>query len=180
MKLGFVALGKLGLPCALAMEHYGGHRVFGTDTSKEVLGYVRTRHIPYREEQAQGLLDESSLELCSTDELFDQCDLIFLAVQTPHGPEYEGVTPLPPMRAHFDYQYIKAAAADLSAAADRLARDREPGPRLNGATRDDQSGDQAPTIVQSAILLQSVFHSDGHDHPGSYGSGVRPLGVGRS
>jgi len=35
MKLGFIGLGKLGLPCALAIEDVG-HEVIGFDSSKVI------------------------------------------------------------------------------------------------------------------------------------------------
>jgi len=36
MKVGFLGLGKLGLPCALAVESKG-HTIYGYDTKDEVL-----------------------------------------------------------------------------------------------------------------------------------------------
>lgn len=38
MKIGFIGLGKLGLPCALAIEGKG-HKVIGYDINPKVLKY---------------------------------------------------------------------------------------------------------------------------------------------
>jgi len=115
MKIGFMGLGKLGLPCALAVER-AGHEVVGYDPSQQVVDIMSTRRLPYREEGAQALLDDTKLRLVGPQDLVDECDLIFVAVQTPHHPRYEGVTRLPTKRVDFDYAHLKAAV-------DTLARD---------------------------------------------------------
>lgn len=117
MKIGFVGLGKLGLPCALAIEAHGGHQVFGTDASEQVLENVRRRHIPYREVGAQELLDRTNLRLCSVRQMVEECDIVFVAVQTPHDPRFEGITPLPDDRADFDYKYLVEAIREIAQAA---------------------------------------------------------------
>ena len=48
MKIGFVGLGKLGLPVALAINSKG-HDVCGYDINPEVEGYLSSRAIPYQE-----------------------------------------------------------------------------------------------------------------------------------
>ena len=45
MKIGFIGLGRLGLPCALAIEGHG-HSVMAHDVSERVLGNVRARRLP--------------------------------------------------------------------------------------------------------------------------------------
>jgi len=122
MKVGFVGLGKLGLPCALAIEAYGGHEVFGVESDGLVRENIQRRLLPYREIGAQALLDQTELELCEIDELIQRCDVIFVAVQTPHEPEFEGITPLPQARADFDYRYLREAMATVAEAAARQQR----------------------------------------------------------
>ena len=56
MKIGFMGLGKLGLPCALAIESRG-HEIIGYDPGPVVNKILRTRSLPYREEGAQALLE---------------------------------------------------------------------------------------------------------------------------
>ena len=48
MKIGFVGLGKLGLPVALAVEKKG-HSVYGYDLNKNVKTYLEKKEIPYKE-----------------------------------------------------------------------------------------------------------------------------------
>ena len=109
MKVGFIGLGKLGLPVALAI-HAAGHEVMGFDVSPAVMKMVSDRRaIPYREEGAQELLDAAShltFMLGQPSDIVKWADLVFVAVQTPHQPEYEGITPLPETRADFDYGHL--------------------------------------------------------------------------
>lgn len=115
MKVGFVGLGKLGLPCALAIEA-AGHEVAGWDTNHEVREYIGKRVIPYKEEGAQELLEKSNIWVTDPAHLSGWADIVFVAVQTPHQPEYEGATPLPETRADFDYTWLKQAVSTVSQA----------------------------------------------------------------
>lgn len=117
MKVGFIGLGKLGLPVALAIESKG-HEVIGYDINPAVKGYVASRTIPFQEEGLQPLLDVTKLKVVdSLEEVVKWADLVFLPVQTPHAPEYEGVTRLPDTRADFDYTYLKEAVKGVAVAA---------------------------------------------------------------
>ena len=71
MKIGFIGLGKLGLDCAEVMaEKYTVH---GYDI------YPRT---------------SDSVKVCATpEEMIDNSDWIFIAVQTPHAEGYDGSIP---------------------------------------------------------------------------------------
>jgi UDPglucose 6-dehydrogenase len=42
------------------------------------------------------------------------CDIVFVAVQTPHDKQYEGNTRLPQERVDFDYTYIRGAIDSIS------------------------------------------------------------------
>jgi UDPglucose 6-dehydrogenase len=113
MKVGFIGLGKLGLPVALATEA-AGHQVCGYDPSPAVQDYVAYRKIPYLEEGAQELLDKSEIRAdWNPREIAAWADLIFVAVQTPHQHEYEGVTRLPDTRADFDYDHLETAVLSV-------------------------------------------------------------------
>jgi UDPglucose 6-dehydrogenase len=116
MRIGFIGLGKLGLPLALAIESKG-HTVGGYDPNLKVMDILRTRKLPYIEEGAQDLLDKTKLRYFSTPEkMVDSLDpdLAFVAVQTPHDPEFEGTTPLTKERKDFDYSYLVQACQDLA------------------------------------------------------------------
>ena len=115
MKIGFVGLGKLGLPCALAIEARG-HEVRGCDPSPTVAVTLSERLLPYQEIGAQELLAQTKIELVDARNLAEWSDLIFIAVQTPHQPEYEGVTRLPETRADFDYSHLCAALESVDSA----------------------------------------------------------------
>ena len=58
MKIGFIGLGKLGLPVALACESKG-HTVIGTDINDRVLRDIRFKSLTYKEEGANKLLQKS-------------------------------------------------------------------------------------------------------------------------
>ena len=61
MKIGFLGLGKLGLPVALAVESKG-HEVVGHDISNSVKNIIEAKKIPYKEEGAQDLLSKSKIK----------------------------------------------------------------------------------------------------------------------
>jgi UDPglucose 6-dehydrogenase len=112
VRVGFIGLGKLGLPVALAAEA-AGHHVWGWDTSPTVRAYIEKRELPYVEEGAQELLDVSHLRLMPPDAICPWADIVFVAVQTPHQPEYEGVTRLSETRADFDYRHLWNAVTSV-------------------------------------------------------------------
>lgn len=126
MRIGIVGLGKLGMPVALALS-LEGHDVMGNDIDP---GRMRKDGFPHREigpndePSIEPLLRESSLRFGSLDEVVAHAEIVFVAVQTPHEPLYEGVTRLPEKRADFDYTFLKSAVADLSAAVERRGEDR--------------------------------------------------------
>ncbi len=125
-RVGFVGLGKLGMPVALAMS-LKGHDVVGYDVDPR---QMQKNQFPHREIGPNGepsiepLLRESSLRFGSLDEVVRHAEVIFVAVQTPHDPRYEGTTRLPEERVDFDYRYLKQAIGNLAQAIDRLGQDR--------------------------------------------------------
>jgi UDPglucose 6-dehydrogenase len=126
MKVGFVGLGKLGMPVALALA-LRGHDVMGFDIDA---GRMQKDVFPHREIGPDGepsiepLLRESSIRFGSLDDVVEHAEIIFVAVQTPHEPEYEGVTRLPDERVDFDYAWLKGAVGSLSDAIGRYGHDR--------------------------------------------------------
>ena len=61
MNIGFLGLGKLGLPVALATETKG-HKVFGYDISPDVPLFVKKKKIPYKEIWANQSLKKSKIK----------------------------------------------------------------------------------------------------------------------
>jgi len=83
--VGFVGLGKLGMPCAEAMA-----------TKYEVNGYDVIDRV------------SNTVNVTTLQETVEAADIIFIAVQTPHDPKYDGSTPisgLPPK--DFDYSIVE-------------------------------------------------------------------------
>lgn len=112
MKIGMIGLGKLGLPVALATEA-AGHEVAGYDPSPVVAGIRESGRLPYVEQDAQALLDQTKLRFEEPEWIAEWADLIFVAVQTPHQPEFEGTTRLTDERADFDYSFLERAVASV-------------------------------------------------------------------
>lgn len=98
MKIGFIGLGKLGLPCAEEMA--SKHQVTGYDI----------RHV-----------DSNSVNVVtSVKDVVDNSEIIFIAVETPHTEEYGGSEPschLP--NKDFDYSVVKTVLTEVNQYADK-------------------------------------------------------------
>lgn len=91
--VGFVGLGKLRMACAEVMAEQ--YEVFGYDIAPRKSETVRVK--------------------ATLAEAVRGRDIVFVAVQTPHSPEYDGSTPslhLPPK--DFDYSTVQAVLADIN------------------------------------------------------------------
>ena len=97
MKIGFIGLGRLGRDAAEVLSEK--HDVTGYDICPVILNTLGNDY----------KVKISSLENTCKDK-----DIVFVAVQTPHDPEYDGKEPtshLPPK--DFDYSYITTAVKDV-------------------------------------------------------------------
>jgi UDPglucose 6-dehydrogenase len=112
MNVGFMGMGKLGLPCALAIEGKG-HKVVGYDPSPDVKKILDTKKLTYKEAGAQKYLDNSNIEIKSVKEVVEHSDIIFVPIQTPHGAKFEGSTRIPDEREDFDYSYLIDGLTEL-------------------------------------------------------------------
>lgn len=116
MKIGVVGLGKLGLPIALSLATK--HDVVGYDVFPNAREILDSKKYPHREVGAQELLEDTTLKVVgSVDEAVAHAHVVFVIVQTPHRPEFEGVTRLPEERADFDYTFLKQAVSEVATAA---------------------------------------------------------------
>lgn len=132
MKIGIVGTGKLGLPVSF---YYAtkGHDIYCYDINPNF--YVD----PYRNinkihnEELSPNLDESlinwlmkyeslSHKFTDLETIVNECDLIFVAIQTPHNKEYEGITRLPEERIDFDYTYLINGIQQLTVVANKLQK----------------------------------------------------------
>jgi len=93
MRIGFIGLGKLGLPCATAMSKHG-HDVMGYDVNHIKADFAIVRDI------AQAV--------CSRE-------LVFVAVPTPHQQGYDGSTPTSHLEPRdFDYAILKSVISECN------------------------------------------------------------------
>ena len=127
MRVGFLGLGKLGLPCALAID-MKGHDVMGYDIDPNVL---QKKHFPYKEEGPNGepsiepILQNSRLRFAKdVRELVRHSEIIFVPIQTPHEDRYEGITRLPEERKDFIYRWLVAGLRDLAEKIADIGEDR--------------------------------------------------------
>ena len=123
MKIGFVGLGKLGLPVALAVESKG-HDVVGYDISDNVKNIIEAKKIPYKEIWAQDYLNKSKIKFQSLKNVVDHSEIIFVPIQTPHDSLYEGVTRIPEKRVDFDYTYLVSGLKKLSEEIEKQGKDK--------------------------------------------------------
>ena len=113
MKVGFLGLGKLGLPVALAIESKG-HYVCGTDISSTTIKNIEKKKIGYKEIWVEDYLKNTKLEVLDVEGVVKNSDIIFVPIQTPHEEKYEGITRIPKERADFNYKYLADGMRELS------------------------------------------------------------------
>ena len=123
MNVGFIGLGKLGLPCALAVESKG-HSVIGYDISETVQETVKSKKLPYKEIWAQDHLDNSNIEIKSVEDVVSHSEIVFVPIQTPHDERYEGTTRIPDDRVDFNYEWLKAGIKTLSDEIEKQGEDK--------------------------------------------------------
>jgi len=122
MKIGFQGIGKLGLPVAYTFASKG-HDVWGYDLSEEPYQHLATKEYPYQEEGlAELMLNNDVYPARSLEELVTNTDMIFVPIQTPHDPKYEGTDRLPKERVDFDYEHLINGIKDLAGVAYRLKK----------------------------------------------------------
>lgn len=115
MNVGIVGLGKLGLPVAVALS--SKHHVIGYDVFPELMSrrvYPHKELGPHLDNDFQKHFDEADISFMPLKDLVEQCDMIFVAVQTPHQPQFEGTTRIPVERADFDYTHLISAVDNIS------------------------------------------------------------------
>lgn len=120
--IGFTGLGRLGLPVALSIANKG-HDVMGYDINPNIEKYLIDKKIPYREEGTPELLQKCVIKLGNVDEVVNHSDIVFMPIQTPHHPMYEGVTRIPDDRVDFDYTYLIEGVKSIADSTNRLNKD---------------------------------------------------------
>lgn len=100
--VGWIGLGKLGAPCAAALALHGDHVVWGYD----VRG-VDPNDYPWESLPAIELCDSVAKVVAETD------DVVYVAVQTPHSPDYGGETIAPTTPREFEYAFLVNAVREV-------------------------------------------------------------------
>lgn len=99
MKIGFIGVGKLGMPCAEAIAQKG-HDVAGYD-----------------------IVDATSDHITIVDtikQVVENKDIVFVAVPTPHDPSYDGRTPTAHLEPKdFNYDIVKSVLSEANKHMDR-------------------------------------------------------------
>lgn len=136
MTIGWIGLGKLGLPCALAMEEQTGQRIVGYDKNPDIKRILREEiSYPFSERDIEGYLAENrnllesksghGLELVDSiaDVVKQTSRHIFVSVQTPHQEEYGGENIMPQMAQDFNYSYVKNVVREISKEAKEQSKE---------------------------------------------------------
>ena len=113
MKIGFIGLGKLGLPCALAINK-AGHQVCGYDINPGVKTFLEEKKIPYEEELANDFLQDHQIKFGEIKDVVENSEILFVPIQTPHDYRFEGSTRIPEERSDFDYTFLKDGIKKIS------------------------------------------------------------------
>jgi UDPglucose 6-dehydrogenase len=123
-KIGWIGLGKLGLPCATVLNVLGGHKITAVDANPDVRHYLENRRVPYREEGLDPLLRRHTIECVDTiREVVAESHTVFIAVQTPHSPEFGGETEFEGTPEDFEYAFLEEAFRHTCLAAQHLQRE---------------------------------------------------------
>ena len=94
MKIGFIGTGKLGMPCAEAIVSKG-HDVTGYDVANHTSHQVTM--MPAIKDAVEGR------------------DIVFVAVPTPHDPDYDGRAPTAYLNPKdFNYDIVKDVLAEAN------------------------------------------------------------------
>ncbi len=120
--IGFIGLGLLGLPMALAFASRG-HRVRGFDADPRRMGpgwYPVPEHGLEGETLAE-MASRTGLTFSPLEEVVTDSEIIFVAVQTPSATGYDGTTPFPSGGSEYDLGPLRAALSAATCAAERAS-----------------------------------------------------------
>ncbi|MDZ7742992.1 MAG: hypothetical protein U5Q03_14970 [Bacteroidota bacterium] len=112
MRVGFLGLGRLGLPIAAVLSQH--HRVTGYDPAPSTASRLKTGH--EWEAGLSELLNNRIALTQSADGATWDADVIVVSVQTPHGDGLDGATDTS-RREPFDLAWLSGALATISSDA---------------------------------------------------------------
>lgn len=125
MRIGFIGTGKLGLPVALVYASKGHdlicHDPMYTSDVNPLEKIVSEERDPENKGSLRDWLSGKplSFQFTTLEDVVRKSEIVFVAVQTPHNPKYEGATRIPEERVDFDYSYLRKAMLDISLVCSR-------------------------------------------------------------
>lgn len=165
-----IGCGRLGFPVALAWATK--HDMVGYDRYPHAKEIMVSRKYPHIEPGAQEMLKTTSLKIVDCiEDAVAHGDLVFVAVETPHGPLYEGITRMPETREDFSYTALKTAVSQVAEMAEMLRKrvtivvistalpgtcEREVLPLLNKYT----DFAYAPMFIAQTTVVEDAMHPE--------------------
>lgn len=127
MNIGFIGMGKLGLPCAIAIQAKG-HVVLGYDINPKINSKIHPKDILTTQEADESgqntiktMIESTQMKFAdSLEEVINHGEIIFVAIQTPHKECYEGHILIPDEREDFNYEWLISCIKKLSETIDNL------------------------------------------------------------
>lgn len=125
MKIGFIGLGKLGLPCAIAIAQKS-HTINGYDVNSELIEAYKKGEISLYEPNIKKQYMQVKNRIVfkqSIEEVVLDSKIIFLAIQTPHPPELDGSVRHNHVRMDFDYSFLIGGVKSIAHALNKVKKD---------------------------------------------------------
>ena len=118
MRVGFVGLGMLGLPMALAVASCG-HRVQGYDrnTRRMQAGWYPALERGRNGEALDVMAAGVNFGFAPLDEVVAHAEIVFITVETPNLGSYDGTGPFPAGGAEYELGPLRDALAAVCEAA---------------------------------------------------------------
>lgn len=123
--IGFIGLGKLGLPCATAIARKG-YRVHCFDIDQDLINDYKNNVIHLYEPNMKGRYMEVKDKIIfkeSIEAVVENSEIIFVAIQTPHSPELDGSIRHNHVRMDFDYGYLISGVQEIAQALNKIRQD---------------------------------------------------------
>jgi UDPglucose 6-dehydrogenase len=132
MKIGFIGIGKLGLPVCIGIDAKG-HDVLGYDINPKVNEDVNANDLLLSKEvtpdgkyelKSSDMIKKSKCKFTnSLSKCIQHSEILFCAVQTPHNKEYEGDIKMPETRKDFNYDYLISSIKSISEETEKLNKE---------------------------------------------------------
>ena len=132
MKIGFIGIGKLGLPVCVGIDSKG-HDVIGYDINPSINENTKAIELlKTKETMPDGVGDLKTSDILknskcrftnSLEKTIEHAEILFCAVQTPHEKKFEGDHLMPEERKNFDYSYLIDSIKSISNVVDKINKE---------------------------------------------------------